>query len=241
MNVQKKVFAVAAAALIAANAGLCVSAAEWKDWGGIKTCEDGVLEFSWVEGESGLAVSCLQDDVTSIIIPESFDGKPVLYIPSDAFSTCSQLQTITIPNTIISCTYDAFVDYACTNLTDVYFGGTEAQWYKLWCLPEGLEATKENTENVIRYGGNEGLLGATIHFAESSSEDVPVATSSGEDVPVATPIKGNNGNENMSNSTVSGNKVTATTSSPKTGDSIWQVAIGAIVSLGAVALLRKKK
>lgn len=236
MRIQKKVFAVAAAVLIAANAGLTVSAAEWQDWGGLKTCEDGVLTFFWFDGVPGVGVGCEHDDVTSIVIPESFEGMPVAYFPSSAFEECTQLQTITIPSTIISCTHDAFVDYACTNLTDVYYGGTEEQWYSLWCKPEGLEVTKENAENVIRFGGNEGLLNATIHFA-SSGDSV--------DVPVATPVTDGNGassnGENNSGSTSGNINTVVSASSPKTGDNIWHVTLGAIASLGVLALLRKKR
>ncbi len=79
--------------------------------------------------------------LTSITIP---DG--VTNIDLCAFLKCSGLINITIPDSVTSIDSSAF--YECTGLTDVYYGGTEAQW----------------TAVTIDEYGNDPLLNATIHY-----------------------------------------------------------------------------
>ena len=79
--------------------------------------------------------------LTSITIPEA-----VTSIGSFAFSHCEALIEIAIPRGVTQIGMEAFT--FCGNLTDVYFGGTPAEW------------------NAINIGvANEGLTGATIHYA----------------------------------------------------------------------------
>ena len=78
----------------------------------------------------------------------------VLNISNDAFSSCSALKSITIPETVTSIDMQSF--YGCNTLSDVYYSGTQEQW------------------NSISIGeDNDPLLNATIHFQSVSSEDVP--------------------------------------------------------------------
>lgn len=249
MRIQKKVFAVAAAVLIAANAGLTVSAAEWIVnenggnglMGGIYVCHDGPLCYHWEDGQASnlkdwLGVGGIKSyapTTTSIVIPASFDGKSVCSLNWGAFDGFTALQTLTIPASVKGIGVGAFS--GCEQLKDVYFGGTEEEWYEIWRM--GEESSKEITEKQMKYTENESLLHATIHFGAESDVDVSVAT----------PVKGNEGNGNASNqgsnghNTSSGKKTTASTSSPKTGDNIWHVTLGAMASLGVLAFLRKKR
>lgn len=245
MRIQKKVFAVAAAVLIATNAGLTVSAAEWvvnedggyNMMGGIYVCCENPLVYTmWEKDEPYVQVHgnpAMASATTSITIPASFDGKTVRAIDWHAFAEFSALQTISIPASLVDGGIGVGAFWGCNQLTDVYYAGTEQEWYELWCMDN---ATKENAEYIITGSDNGALLNATIHFA---------AENNSVDVPVATPVTGDNGNSNNGesngNSTSTGTKATASTSSPKTGDNIWHVTLGAIASLGVLALLRKKR
>lgn len=69
----------------------------------------------------------------------------VTYIGSTVFDQCSSLKSIILSNSLTTIGYDAF--YRCTNLKDVYYMGTEAEW---------------NAISIA--GGNEALTSATIHY-----------------------------------------------------------------------------
>lgn len=102
------------------------------------------------------------------IIPDS-----VTYIAAEAFAGCDSLTSVVIPNGITSIGESAFWecggptsitipasvtsigDWAfdwCDNLTDIYYGGTQAQW------------------NAITIGdGNESLYSATVHYNSATA------------------------------------------------------------------------
>ena len=63
---------------------------------------------------------------TSIIIP---NGNGVKAIPSHAFRGCTELTSITIPDSVTSIGYNAFE--SCTGLTSIKFNGTIEQWNAL--------------------------------------------------------------------------------------------------------------
>jgi len=84
------------------------------------------LYAEFVEGSSGLAfkendgayiISGYTGTEADVIIPITFKGKPVTAIGSFAFSNCTTLKGITIPNSITSIGDNAFRD--CTALTRV--------------------------------------------------------------------------------------------------------------------------
>ena len=82
-------------------------------------------------------------NLTSITIPDS-----VTYIGDYAFNGCKKLEIINIGIGIESIRANAFKE--CENLSDVYYSGTEEQWYN----------------NVSIDGNNDQLKSATIHFTE---------------------------------------------------------------------------
>ena len=80
-----------------------------------------------------------------------------------AFSNCRALRSISLPESLVSISVNAFNE--CGALTDVYYGGTEAQKNAL--VGKGWET-----------GGNEYLLNATWHCAGEPAE--PTIVASGE-------------------------------------------------------------
>jgi len=71
-------------------------------------------------------------------------------IDSNAFLNCTSLTSIRVPYNLFWVEIYPCAFEGCTNLTDVYFAGTEEEWN----IPEILTI----------YEGNEPLLNATIHY-----------------------------------------------------------------------------
>ena len=75
----------------------------------------------------------------------------VTQLSGGAFAGCPVLKTITIPYTVTQINAGAFS--GCTTLTDIYYGGTTAQWNSLMA----------NTPT----GGNESLTAASVHTTDN--------------------------------------------------------------------------
>ena len=60
-------------------------------------------------------------DITSVVIKSG-----ATTIGNSAFKGCNNIINVTVPETVTSIGTNAFTN--CTSLTDVYYGGTEAQW-----------------------------------------------------------------------------------------------------------------
>lgn len=84
-----------------------------------------------------------------IVIPSTYEGKPVTCIGCNAFYSCDGLTSVTIPDNVTSIAYSAFckcssltsvtigngltsigpyVFYECSSLASVYYNGTKEQW-----------------------------------------------------------------------------------------------------------------
>ncbi len=85
--------------------------------------------------------------LTSMTIPES-----VTSIDSGTFANCSSLTSVTIPDSVTSISDFAFA----ASLTDVYYGGTKAQWSAITIADNNdylLNATIHCTDGDITPGG----------------------------------------------------------------------------------------
>ena len=104
-------------------------------------------EFGWKEKIPSNAFSFCSG-LTSVTIPEG-----VMSIGSNAFSSCSGLTSMIIPKSVMSIGSNAFS--SCSGLTDVFYGGNEEDWSKI-----SIDS------------GNFVLTKATIHY-NSTMPDIP--------------------------------------------------------------------
>ena len=105
---------------------LCLALIACGDNGSTDDDDDDDDEPSYTEGleftrldDGTYAVCGLDDetDVTDVVIPSSYNGKPVVEIRDYAFRDCTSLTSITIPNSVTSIGEWAF--YNCTSLTSI--------------------------------------------------------------------------------------------------------------------------
>ena len=84
-----------------------VLAAELKTYGDLGYRDDGkTITITYYDGKA-----------TTVIIPESIDGKPVVEIGEDAFYGCAKLTDIVIPDSVT--TINSYAFGYCSSLTDV--------------------------------------------------------------------------------------------------------------------------
>ena len=87
-----------------------------------------VYDVRLKESDGNYTVIGINTDKTDIVIKSSYKGKPVTSIGSSAFSGCSKLTSVTIPESITSIGSSAFSE--CPELTDVI-------WNAENCVSEG--------------------------------------------------------------------------------------------------------
>lgn len=77
--------------------------------------------FKYEENDNGgITITKFIGDETNVVIPSKIDGKAVTSIGDWAFSDCTSLTEVTIPNSVTSIGYRAFED--CKNLKEVTIG-----------------------------------------------------------------------------------------------------------------------
>ncbi|MBR5156153.1 MAG: leucine-rich repeat domain-containing protein [Clostridia bacterium] len=81
----------------------------------------------------------------AVIIPDVLDGYAVTAIGSSAFLNCSNLTSITLPDSITSIGNQAFD--GCSSLATVYYHGTEKQFNEI--IIEGSNAPFVNAEKIF--------------------------------------------------------------------------------------------
>lgn len=74
------------------------------------------LEYIVDEDETIIITDC-DESATEVVIPSEIDGMPVIKISFHSFSGCSNLKSVTIPDSITSIGTFAFLD--CSSLTDI--------------------------------------------------------------------------------------------------------------------------
>ncbi len=99
-------------AAIAVTASSCGSGEPYED------PEPNILYFSLNEDEQSFSVSRNTDDLSGeIVIPATYEGKPVTGINYNAFENCTGITSIVLPDSITS--IDEFAFSGCTGLTDI--------------------------------------------------------------------------------------------------------------------------
>ena len=89
--------------------------------GGVNEAHGDPLTYK-VKGETVSVVICDKDASGEVVIRSSYAGKPVTSIGGSAFSGCSSLTSVTIPDSVTSIGDRAF--RYCGNLTSVTIGNS---------------------------------------------------------------------------------------------------------------------
>ena len=113
----------------------------------ITSCDKGTegLEYVLSNIEKSYTVIAYHGTETNVVIPSKYKSKPVVSIWDYAFTNCSSLKTIVIPDSVTRIEWGAFDN--CSSLTTVYYTGTEEQW-----------------DDIFIYSDNEFLTNATIVY-----------------------------------------------------------------------------
>ncbi len=95
----------------------CGSAVLYAIW------KESPLEFIYISDSDSYSVVCKDENVSSIVIPPIYNGKPVTSICESAFSDCSSLTEITIPTSVVNIEKGAF--NGCSGLAVVFAKGVK--------------------------------------------------------------------------------------------------------------------
>ncbi len=113
-----------------------------------ETLESGVFTYQLRDGK--VTITGVNTAVGGVLpVPAFLDGYPVVAIGEGAFKGCVNVTEIVIPDSVSTIGDNAFL--GCAGLSNVKYGGTQAQWSAI----------------TIGEIGNTPLLNATIQFSEA--------------------------------------------------------------------------
>lgn len=75
------------------------------------------LNYKLINNDTEYEVRGCRGEPVDVVIPSTFEGKPVTIIGQSAFLNCESLTSITLPDSITSIDSHAF--YSCTSLTSI--------------------------------------------------------------------------------------------------------------------------
>ena len=105
------------------------------------------------------------DNVSVLVIPESYNGKPVAMIDDGAFANCSQLTKVMIPNTVIYIGENAFD--GCSSLSSVEFDTLEQ--YKI-ISEHGVDWLGDSDSAKIQvFNANRGMTPYEVYLYAMNS------------------------------------------------------------------------
>ena len=118
-------------------------------------------DYVWLENENGMTLGGYLGNATELIIPDEYKGKSVTSIGENAFADCSNLTSITIPNSVTSIEMAAFAD--CSGLTSITIPNsvTSIENNAFDYCRSLKELNIEDGESVLSLGGQ--------YFSSSSS------------------------------------------------------------------------
>lgn len=91
-----------------------------------RPASDGTLVYTWDEAAGGYSVSADRSVFgEELVIPASYDGKPVVAIENRAFEGCRGFKRVVIPETVKRVNYAAFKD--CVDLEEVVWPSSELE------------------------------------------------------------------------------------------------------------------
>lgn len=147
----------------------------WNTGAGFTTvkCSDGVLELYEYDGSRGLQYvlygayaqlagigTCTDKD---IVIASTYNGVPVVIIEPGVFKNNKNIRSVSIPNKVHYIGEDAFA--FCTELTDLRFAGTVAQWKSISKQEHWNEGAvfkvihcSDGDVEAVEYDGSRGLV-----------------------------------------------------------------------------------
>ncbi len=112
--------------------------------GGGDNGDETALKFT--EQSGAYAVSGYEGEVTSVVIPETYQGKAVTKILAKAFEG-TEIEEITIPKSITEMGSDAF--FSCQKLKKVTFTGTIDQWAEIKFVNEHANPISASKKLII--------------------------------------------------------------------------------------------